>query len=236
MKLGLLLCDHVQPALQESYGDYKDMFTNMLLECDSSIDMHYFDVIAGQFPEHINVCDAYIASGSKASVNDDLPWINTLERFIWQLFLADKAFVGICFGHQMIAKALGGKVACSVKGWGVGIATTIVHAHKQWMLPEKEQVKLVVSHQEQVCQLPPETQVLMGNDFCPYAMIQVGEHFLGLQGHPEFTRAYSKALMKRRKAIIAKQNYKHGITSLSQQADDKLVMHWLTNFLKQADH
>jgi GMP synthase-like glutamine amidotransferase len=209
------------------------MFTAMLSNLDSSIEMHFFDVIAGQFPENIDSCDAYMASGSKASVNDDLPWVNALERFIWQLFIADKAFVGICFGHQMIAKALGGKVACSDKGWGVGIATTLVHAYKPWMLPKKEQIKLIVSHQEQVCQLPPETQVLMGNDFCPYAMIQVGKHFLGLQGHPEFTRVYSKALMKRRKAVIAKRAYQQGIDSLTQQADDQLMVNWIICFLKQ---
>lgn len=235
MKLGVLLCDHVQPALQESYGDYQDMFANILSQCDSSIEVLYFDVVSGQFPEDINVCDAYMTSGSKASVNDNLPWVNTLERFVWQMFLVNKAFVGICFGHQMIAKALGGKVACSDKGWGIGIATTIVHAHKQWMLPKQNQIKLIVSHQEQVCQLPPETQVLMGNDFCPYAMIKVGEHFLGLQGHPEFTPAYSKALMKGRKAIIAKRNYTQGIDSLSQKTDEKLMVQWLINFLKQAD-
>ena len=234
MKLGILLCDHVQAALQQKFGDYRDMFSQLLYQCDSSLELHYYCVVDGQFPDNIDVCDAYMASGSKASVNDDLPWVNALERFIWQLFLADKPFVGVCFGHQLIAKTLGGKVAQSDKGWGVGIATTKVHTNKPWMQHKKAQIKLVVSHQEQICQLPPAAEVLMGNDFCPYAMIQVGHHFIGLQGHPEFSRTYGKAIMQSRKAIIAETNYAQGLESLSQITDGKLIMTWLITFFQQA--
>jgi len=232
MKLGVLLCDHVQVVLQAEFGDYIDMFAQAIAQCDSSISIEYFCVVDGKFPNNIDDCDAYIASGSKASVNDDIPWINNLERFVWQLFLANKPFIGICFGHQMIAKALGGKVAYSYKCWGIGVAKTIVHTHKPWMQPRKRQINLVVSHQEQVCQLPPETEVIMANDFCPYAMIQVGEHFLGLQGHPEFSRAYCYALMHSRRDIIAKKNFNLGLKSLTLLVDDKLVMSWLIDFLK----
>lgn len=233
MKLGVLLCDHVQLALQTEFGDYIDMFGQAIYQCDSSIVVQFYCVVDGDFPDNIEACDAYMASGSKASVNDDLPWVNALERFVWQLFLAKKPFVGICFGHQMIAKALGGKVAHSEKGWGIGVAKAIVHTDKQWMLSKQSQVKLVVSHQEQVCQLPPETEVIMGNDFCPYGMIKVAEHFLGLQGHPEFSRAYCYALMHSRKDIIAKKNFNQGLSSLTLAVDDQLVMSWLLNFLKQ---
>jgi len=233
MKLGVLLCDHVQTALQEEFGDYSDMFSQIIAECDDSITIEYFAVVDGELPKHIDVCDAYMSTGSKASVNDDFPWVNALERLVWQLFLADKPFVGICFGHQMIAKALGGKVGRSNKGWGIGVATAIVNADKQWMLPKQNQLKLVVSHQEQIQQLPPETEVLMLNDFCPYGMIQVGKHFLGLQGHPEFSPEYCYALMHTRKNLIAKERFQQGINSLTLTVDAQLTMHWLINFLKQ---
>jgi len=234
MKLGILLCDHVQAGLQAEFGDYIDMFAQTIAQCDSSISIVYFCVVDGEFPNNIDDCDAYMATGSKSSVNDDIPWVNGLERFVWQLFLAEKPFVGICFGHQMIAKALGGKVGYSDKGWGIGVAKTIVHTHKPWMLAKKSQINLVVSHQEQVCQLPPETEVIMGNDFCPYAMIQVGDHFLSLQGHPEFSRAYCYALMHSRKEIIAKKNFNQGLNSLTLPVDGQLVMSWLLNFTRQA--
>ncbi len=232
MKLGVLLCDHVQTALQEEFGDYIDMFEQAIKVVDNTVSISFFSVVDGHFPKSIDDCDAYMATGSKASVNDGLPWIDALERFIWQLFLAKKVLVGICFGHQMIAKALGGKVACSKKGWGIGVSTAIVHVHKQWMIKVQEELRLVVSHKEQITQLPPEAEVLMGNAFCPNGMIQVGEHFLGLQGHPEFSRAYCYALMHSRKDIIAKENFQKGLNSLILPVDDVLTMTWLLNFLK----
>jgi len=233
MKLGILLCDHVQTALQDEFSDYSDMFSQIISQSDNTIVIAFYSVVDGEYPEDIDVCDAYVTSGSKASVNDDVPWIQTLEHFIWRLFLAHKPFVGICFGHQMIAKVLGGEVALSNKGWGVGVAKSLVHVNKKWMLPQQKQINLVVSHQEQISRLPPEAEVVMGNDFCPYAMIQVGDHCLGLQGHPEFTRTYCDALMHSRKGLIAKETFCQGIKSLSLSVDERLIMTWLLNFLKQ---
>jgi len=233
MKLGVLLCDHVQAALQKEFGDYIDMFEQAITAADDSILIVFYPVVDGIFPKDIDECDAYMATGSKASVNDDLPWIKQLERFFWQLFLLNKPLVGICFGHQMIAKALGGKVSLSAKNWGIGVTKAKVHAHKPWMLNHQDNIQLVVSHKEQISLLPPETQVLMGNSFCANGMIQVGAHFLGIQGHPEFSRAYCYALMQNRKESIAKSNFSRGINSLTLDVDDQLLMCWLLNFLQQ---
>jgi len=233
MKLGVLLCDHVQTALQKEFGDYIDMFEQAITAADDSISIVFYPVVDGRFPENIDECDAYMATGSKASVNDNLPWINQLERFVWQLFLVNKPLVGICFGHQMIAKALGGKVTVSAKDWGIGVTRAKVHAHKPWMLSTASNIQVVVSHKEQISLLPPETQVLIGNNFCPNGMIQVGEHFLGIQGHPEFSRAYCYALMQSRKEHIAKSNFTRGINSLTLDVDDQLLMSWLINFLQK---
>ncbi len=238
MKLGILLCDHVQTDLQNKFGDYTDMFNQMISRDDIPLDMQYFSVVDGELPKNIDVCDVYIASGSKASVNDEFPWIYRLEKFIWQLFLAKKGFVGICFGHQLLAKALGGKVEHSEKGWGVGVATNIIAKKKSWMKPILEsegiQVNLIVSHQEQVSQLPPECEVILTNTFCPYSMIQVGEHFLGLQGHPEFTNEYCLSLINTRKNIIGEQNFLLGTESLKLRVHNELVTTWLLNFLQSA--
>ncbi len=231
MKLGFLLCDHVQSQLQAEFGDYSDMFKQLLLQNKVPLEVEFFSVIDGQLPESIDACDVYMTSGSKASVNDEYPWIYELERFVWQLFLAKKGFVGICFGHQLLAKALGGKVQYSKKGWGVGIAVSTVQKYKSWMQPQQNTINLIVSHQEQVSQLPPGTEVLMGNEFCPYSMIQVDKHFLGLQGHPEFSSEYCFALMNTRKKNIGEQRFLLGVESLKYKADDELIFSWLLNFL-----
>jgi len=236
MKLGMLICDHVQQVLQPEFGDYKRMFGQLLEHSSVPIEVEYFYAIDGELPENIDVCDAYMTSGSKWSVNDDFQWIRDLERFIKQLYDAKKGFVGICFGHQLLAKTLGGKVEQSDKGWGIGVSKSKVVSNQDWMNPSQSNLNIVVSHQDQVTQLPVDSQILLSNSFCPYGMIQIGEHFVGLQGHPEFTHEYSRALMHTRKDSIPPQRLKDGEASLQLKTDEIIAVEWLVNFLvKNAD-
>jgi len=237
MKLGILQCDDVRSSLQPNFGDYAGMFETLFQQVDAALELHFYRVFDGHLPANIDECDAYICSGSKWGVNDSDLWIRQLEDFTRALYAAGKGMVGICFGHQLIAKALGGKVEKSLLGWGVGIVHANVLAAQRWMQPPQDNIALVVCHQDQVCQLPPGAQVLLSNDFCPYSMFQVDAHFLGLQGHPEFTALYSAALMEQRRDIIpadtinsamATLNFSHGY-----QADDKLIAKWILAFLRQ---
>ncbi|QFI37892.1 GMP synthase [Moritella marina ATCC 15381] len=233
MKLGILQCDDVRASLHADFGNYAAMFETLLQQVDSTLELHFYRVIDGHFPQHVDECDAYICSGSKWGVNDDDLWIRQLADFTRVLYDAKKGLVGICFGHQMIAKALGGQVERSPRGWGVGIAHADMLVEHSWMQPKQDNIALVVCHQDQVCKLPADASILLSNDFCRYSMFQVGEHFLGLQGHPEFTRSYSAALMEQRRDIIPVDTINAAMTSLNHQPDDKLIAQWLLMFLKQ---
>lgn len=233
MKLGILICDRVQPQLQTDYGDYPQMFERLLQSLPAPLELQYFSVIDNQLPEDIDVCDVYMTSGSKWGVNDDFDWIRNLEKFILQLHQAKKGFIGICFGHQLIAQALGGSVAKSDKGWGIGVASNQMIKQKAWMQPYQTNFDLVVSHQDQITELPKDAEVLMGNDFCPFAMIQIGTHFLGLQGHPEFSHDYSLALMNSRKDRIPAERIELGKISLDKKTDEELAINWILQFLQQ---
>jgi len=235
MKLGILLCDHVQTHLQNEFGDYQDMFINTVNKANlnsKNLKLSFYDVQKGRYPLDINECDAYMSSGSKFSVYENLCWIDNLLSFIKSLYIAKIPFVGICFGHQLIAHALGGLVEKSKKGWGVGVSSAHVLIKQAWMQPRFNLVHLVVSHQDQVTKLPPAAKVLMGSDFCPNYMIQVDKHFLGIQGHPEFSREYSKALMLSRKDRIPGLVLDKGIKSLDQTPNYVVVMQWLLAFIK----
>jgi len=234
MILGIVLCDQVQPKLQDDFGDYPQMFSDILTQVDPQIELRFFSAIERQLPSDIEQCDAYMTSGSKWGVNDDEPWIRELEAFVCKLYQANKPFVGICFGHQLIAKALGGRVEKSVKGWGIGIAVSPVVTKMPWMQPPQDCVNLIVSHQDQIIELPPATTVLMSSDFCSFSMIQVGQCFIGVQGHPEFSRQYSLALMNSRRDRIPASVITAGEESLNQEVNDLSVMKWLLDFLKQA--
>ena len=233
MKLGILICDQVQEQLQPEFGDYPAMFNELLQQVDKKLEIQYFSAINHELPADIDDCDFYMTSGSRWGVNDDQLWIIELEDFIRALYKAGKGFVGICFGHQLIAKSLGGRVDKSPKGWGIGISFSDVITTQSWMTPMKSKLNLIVSHQDQITKLPPLSQVLVSNDFCPYSMFLVGDNFIGIQGHPEFSHQYSLALINSRRGRISASVIDAASETLTHKTDNVLVMKWLINFLKQ---
>ena len=129
MKLGILKTDAVRPEWVPEFGEYPDMFVALLEQADPSLEFVVYDVEEGQYPDDIEEVDAYLITGSKSSVYDDKPWIARLMDFVQELDRRRKKLVGICFGHQLVAQALGGEAAKSPKGWGVGLAhASIQHA------------------------------------------------------------------------------------------------------------
>ncbi|ABZ78412.1 GMP synthase - glutamine amidotransferase domain [Shewanella halifaxensis HAW-EB4] len=233
MILGILQCDDVRPELQAKYGNYPQMFISLFESVGVTIQFKVYRVIDGQYPESIDRCDAYITTGSRFGVNDDADWIRRFEQFVVELYLANKRFIGICFGHQMMAKALGGQIKPSEKGWGIGVNKAQIVLPQAWMSADLNEISLVVSHQEQVVKLPEDAVILAGSEFCPFYMMQIKQHFLGIQGHPEFSKEYVRALMDARRDCIPAQQITAGIESLSMPVDAALVSRWLVNFLIQ---
>lgn len=120
MRIGILICDDVNPLLQDVHKSYEVMFTEHFGRVDPECELAFYRVIDGELPTHPDECQGYITSGSKYGVNDDFPWIRQLEQFVRQLKAESVPYVGICFGHQMLARALGGEVTLAPVGWGVG--------------------------------------------------------------------------------------------------------------------
>jgi len=120
MKIGILQCDDVADELQPEFGNYSEMFERLLGEAASNLEFATYRAVDGGLPISVEECDAYITTGSKHGVNDGLAWVDKLEEFLLELAKAKRKFVGICFGHQVMAKALGGAV--SDRGWGIGMS------------------------------------------------------------------------------------------------------------------
>jgi GMP synthase-like glutamine amidotransferase len=138
--IGLLQCDHVRDEFRHIGGDYDDMFQRWL-------DAHWriYRVVDGEVPRHIGECDAYVSTGSRASVYDDEPWIHRLAGVVREIHAAGVPMLGVCFGHQMIAHALGGRVAKCSRGWSVGVHQFRVERREAWMQPRLENFGLVMS-------------------------------------------------------------------------------------------
>ncbi|KTD63225.1 GMP synthase [Legionella shakespearei] len=232
MKLGILKCDSVSEMFVADHGQYPEMFANLLHPADPQVEFIVFDAEHGELPSNIHSVDAYLITGSRHGVNDGFPWIAKLEDFVRALHVAQKKVIGICFGHQLIAKALGGKVIKSPKGWGVGMSQNHMLLQKEWMIPYQNQVNILVSHQDQVVELPEGAEVLAASDFCPNYMMQIGQHFFTIQGHPEFTKAYSRDLMVTREDTVNEEQFTRGIQSLELHEDDALIAQWIMSFLK----
>ena len=232
MKIGILQCDDVADELQPEFGNYPAMFERLLGEAASNLEFATYRALDGELPNSVEDCDAYITTGSKHGVNDGLAWVDKLEEFVLELAKAKKKFVGICFGHQVMAKALGGAV--SDGGWGIGMSFNKVDVEKPWMDSSQETLNLIVSHRDQVTELPAGVEVLASSEFCPNYMLQYGSQMMTVQGHPEFSKNYSRALMEKRKNIIPPPLILDGQASLAADADDRLMAQWIINFFNGA--
>lgn len=218
MKIGLLLCDPGR--------GFEAMFAGWL-----PAEWTIYDLHQGQAPSNLDECDAYIASGSKSSVYDDEPWIHQYAALTRQIYGSQKPYLGVCFGHQMMGHALGGRVAKSPNGWGIGVHTFSIEKNEPWMNPPAAEFNLIMSCQDQVLDLPPESQVLAGNEHCPVGMFRLG-NMLGVQGHPEFTPAFAEALLKLRRDQLGADKADKALATLSQPLDSPLIRQWALNFLQ----
>ena len=238
MKIGILQADSVRPEFRDEFGNYPGMI-QLLLEAshdcgdgdEGDLEFTTYNVVEGDYPDALPACDGYVITGSAASVYDDEPWIHELRRFVIRLHETQTKTVGICFGHQMIALALNGVAGSAEQGWGIGIHESSIVSAKPFMTPPLEKVSLLYSHRDQVSELPPGAELLASHDFCPMSMFVVGSHMFAFQGHPEFIKGYSEALMNFRRQMVGEQTYVEGIASLKRDLDSQTIGRWMLNFL-----
>ncbi|MCW5605758.1 MAG: type 1 glutamine amidotransferase, partial [Burkholderiales bacterium] len=111
--------------------------------------------------------------------------------FLRQAIARDVPVVGICFGHQILAEAMGGKVVKSERGWGCGV--------HRYSLSDGGEMAIAAMHQDQVIQVPPDAAVIASSEFCPVAGLDYGGRALSFQPHPEFADAFVRDLVASRR-------------------------------------
>ena len=232
MRIGILKTDTVRPELVAEFGEYPDMFRTLLRGIEPALAFAVYDVQLEEYPAAIDEVDAYLITGSKSSVYEDEQWIHRLAEFVRRLHRHKKKLLGICFGHQMVAHALGGRTEKFPGGWGVGAHRASFTGFPFWHDGESGDFCLLVSHQDQVVAPAPGSKVLAGSDFCANAVCQLDEHILTFQAHPEFVKGYSENLLNIRREVIGEQNYRQGMASLGATLDRQRVARWMINFLR----
>jgi GMP synthase-like glutamine amidotransferase len=232
MKIGILNAYHFDPTpgnYQEDYTRLVDSFVRRTFPKDT---VQLFDIALGNWPDSNSQCDVWFITGSAKSAYDLDPWIGKLKSKIQELNKEKQKLIGICFGHQIIAEALGGKVIKSPKGWGVGIKDFAVTSQQSWMVPQKVNLSLLFSHQDQVTELPPGAKLLAEDSFCKFQMFQIENHILAFQGHPEFSVDFAKARLNSRQALMPPETFQSALKSYSKPTDSELFSAWLRQFVK----
>lgn len=232
MEIGVLVSDHViDPSVA---GDYPGMFRNLFARHSPDVRLRFYDLTEGEEPGSLDEVDLWVSGGSRSSVYEDLDHVRRLERLVVAMYETGTPFFGICFGHQMIAHALGGKVTKSERGWGVGVHTADVVEQAPWMRPRAERFGLIMSHQDQIEVLPPGGRTLASSSHCPVSMLAIGEHMAGVQGHPEFGSVYAASMLERRRSRIGDAIVDRALGSLADRTDDDLIVKWIVEFGRRA--
>lgn len=248
LTIGILETGRSREALTADHGGYIDMFRGLFARAAPELSFQVFAVLDDQFPDAVAACDGWLVTGSRHGVYENLPWMLRLQGFLRDAVQAGRPVVGICFGHQILAQALGGHVGKSERGWGIAVHHYQMRNRPAWLGEEAETLALNAMHQDQVEVLPAldgfTTEVLAESDFCPYAALRYQRQAdgrdlaLSFQAHPEFGPAYEAALIGVLSGdAIPQPQAEEALKTLAQGADQpeqQRVGRWIARFFQQA--
>jgi len=223
MKIGILLTGHPPDELQGQFSEYDAMFAALL--DGNGFSYETFAVVDGQFPKDESQADGWIITGSRHGAYEDHPWIPPLEDLIRAIQASGRPLIGVCFGHQIIAQALGGKVEKFAGGWAVG-RTEYDY--------DGQTVTLNAWHQDQVVALPDGARVLGSNAFCRNAMIAYGDTVWTVQAHPEYGSDFIQGLIDTRgKGVVPDALLQSASERLPGPNDNPAIGRQMAEFLKK---
>ena len=234
MRIGILETGRPPEDLAQ-HGSYAQMFERLL---GPKLDYVVYPVIDDVFPERVDEVDGWLVTGSRFGVYDDAPWIRRLEAFLREVVAARVRLVGICFGHQILASALGARVEKAAVGWGAGPHSYDVLERPAWLEGAAERFTLNAMHQDQVLSLPPGARVIASSDFCPFAALAYDDHSISFQAHPEFDNAYERDLVALRRGAVIPEDVAdpalRAIGDAAEAPDAANAALWIRRFFTEA--
>lgn len=234
MKIGILAAGTTPDDLSGQYPSYAQMFINLFSSIGEAFDYAVYDVRDDVFPASEQDCDAWLITGSKHGVYENLPWMQRLKDLILAIDKSGKPLVGICFGHQIIAEAMGGKVEKFSGGWGLSLQTYALQNSASMTSDASFTINAI--HQDQVVEKPASADVIATSDFCPLAGLKYHNNIITFQAHPEFTVDFERNLINVRKGSVLPEDVAEaGLNKLGEGAttDSQKVARWMADFIRQ---
>jgi GMP synthase-like glutamine amidotransferase len=233
MKLTIIQTGDVPLPLRDQFGPYRKMFETMFDRTGQGF--HYEMVAAsdGQPLPDPATLEGIVITGSAAGVYDDFPWLDPLRAFIRDAYSKQTPMLGVCFGHQIMADALGGDVRKSEKGWGLGRHTYRVKSRPDFMRDAPTALSVACSHQDQVIVPPADAEVILSSDFTPNAGLAYRSGAaLSFQPHPEFADDYTLALAELRRGKAPDSVVETAISSIATPSSSGAVAGYIGQFFK----
>ncbi|MEM6696117.1 MAG: type 1 glutamine amidotransferase [Pseudomonadota bacterium] len=186
MRIAILMANTDESAFAQRHPKDGEKFTALLAKARPDWTYTSYNVKDGIFPKDLADFDGALITGSPASVRDNALWIPLLEAVVQQMHDKAMPLFGTCFGHQLIAQALGGRVGDNPDGFRLGATVTELRGTP---------VAVYAAHQEQVVTPPPGAEIIAVTPGCAHAGFAIGHQIETTQYHPEMSRAFFTALV-----------------------------------------
>lgn len=234
MKLTIIQTGEVPDPLRDQFGAYPPMFRRMFDEAGIAFDYDTVPVMDGApLPDPAGL-EGIVVTGSAAGVYDShYAWMEPLRAFIRAAYAHKTRMLGVCFGHQIMADALGGDVRKSEKGWGLGRHVYEVRNRPAFLATAVPALAIACSHQDQVIVPPKEADVFLASEFTPNAgLLYRNGAAISLQPHPEFEDAYTVALAELRRGRAPDEVVDNAVASIATPSHSRELAGYLGAFLR----